>query len=85
MGSEIRKHPLNVQGRFYVDYDVCLDHECCVDEAPSNFKMDRSSWGAYVFKQPETVEEENQCKAAMKCCPVEAIHDNEKIRQTFKN
>ena len=59
MSEEIKKHPLNVQGRHYVDYDVCLDHECCVDEAPNNFKMDRNTWGAYIFKQPETLRRRN--------------------------
>ncbi|MEK7722960.1 MAG: ferredoxin [Acidobacteriota bacterium] len=74
--SEIRKHPLNVKGKYYVDYEECLDHECCVYEASSNFKMDRTNWGAYIFKQPQTDEEEAQCKEAMMCCPMQAIHDD---------
>ena len=78
--EEIKKHFLNVQGKYYVDYETCLDHECCVDEAPSNFKIDRNSWGAYIFKQPETAEEEIQCKEAMACCPVEAIRDDGEIK-----
>ena len=74
--EEVRRHPLNIQGKYYVDYDVCLNHECCIDEASNNFKMDRNTWGAYVFKQPETEEEEIQCRNAMNCCPVEAIRDD---------
>jgi len=76
MNEKIKKHPWNIQGKYYVDHKTCLDHECCVDEAPNNFKMDRESWGAYVFKQPETVEEELKCQEAMRCCPVEAIHND---------
>ena len=72
---EIKINPLNVKGKYYVDKETCLDHECCCDEAPSNFKMDKE-YGAFVFKQPETEEEEFQCKNAMECCPVEAIHDD---------
>ena len=74
MNEEIRKHPLNAKGKYYVDYDTCLNH-CCFDIAPNNFKMDKD-YVAYVFKQPETSEEEAQCQEAMMCCPVEAIHDD---------
>ena len=70
MNDKITKHPLNVVGKYYVDHDVCLDHACCVDEAPNNFRMDKH-YSAYVCKQPETLEEERQCRAAMECCPVE--------------
>ncbi len=76
MVCKITKHPLNVSGKYYVDYEDCLDHECCVYDAPENFKMDRATWGAYIFKQPETIDEELKCKEAMKCCPMEAIHDD---------
>jgi ferredoxin len=76
MSEEIKKHPLSVLGRYYVDYDACLNHEICADDAPNIFKMDRDTWGAYVYKQPETPEEEKQCKKAMLCCPMEAIHDD---------
>jgi len=75
MSETVKKHPLNATGKFYVDYGICLDHECCVDEAPNNFKMDGETWGAYIFKQPET-SEEAQCRRAMECCPVEAILDD---------
>ena len=73
--EQINKHPLNVEGKYYVDFDVCLDHECCVEEAPNNFKMDEE-YAAYVCKQPTTPEEEKQCISAMNICPVEAICDD---------
>ncbi len=74
--EKVNKNPLNVKGKYYVDFDVCIDHECCVDEAPKNFKMDKDNWSAYVFKQPETLEEEKQCRNALNICPVEAIRDD---------
>ncbi|MBA2504202.1 MAG: ferredoxin [Pyrinomonadaceae bacterium] len=81
MSETIRKHPLNVAGRYYVNHDTCLDHEVCVYEAPNNFRMDRISYGAYVAKQPTTPEEEAECLAAMRVCPIEAIHDDGEKRQ----
>ncbi len=76
MSEKIKIHPLNVKGKFYVDHDACLDHECCADDAPEIFKMDRNTWGAYVFKQPENIKEVKKCQEAIKCCPMEAIHDD---------
>jgi len=75
MGEEI-KSPLGIKGKYYVDKEICLDHECGVHQAPNNFRMNPDSWEAYVFKQPETPEEEMQCKQAMDCCPVEAIFND---------
>jgi ferredoxin len=76
MENKIKIHPLNVKGKYYVDKECCIDHEICCDEAPNNFRMDEENWCAYVFKQPETPEEEIQCKNAMDACPVESIHDD---------
>ena len=73
MKDEIRKNPLNVEGKYYVDCN-CIDH-CCYDIAPANFKQD-DSYQTYVFKQPETPEEENLCKEVVLYCPVEAVHDD---------
>ena len=77
--NEPSKHPLNVSGKYYVS-PWCLDHECCVETAPNNFRMgeDRS---AYVFKQPATPEEEAQCKRALEECPVDSIRDDGELNQ----
>jgi ferredoxin len=72
--KEISRHPLNAPGRYAVDCDTCIDHQCCVEAAPYNFKMDEH-FTAYVFKQPETPAEEAQCRQALEECPVAAIHD----------
>jgi ferredoxin len=72
MSEEIKKHPLNIAGRYYVDCDTCIDHALCVEAAPNNFKQDEE-YIAYVFKQPDSPEEEAQCRQAMNVCPVRAI------------
>lgn len=77
--SEIKKHPLSVKGKYYVDCETCLYH-LCFDVAPSNFKFDDEECCAYVYKQPETPEEEAQCHEAFLSCPVEAVHnDGDKV------
>ena len=72
---EIDKHPLNVTGRYYVLCSECLDHECCIETAPNNFRI-ADDWSAYVFKQPETSEEEARCRQALEECPVNSIRDD---------
>lgn len=78
MKEEISKHPLNAPGKYYVDCNTCLDHECCVETAPNNFRLEDLT--AYVFKQPGTSEEEAQCRQALEECPMEAIHDDGLLR-----
>jgi len=75
MKYEVKVHPLNVKGKYYVDCNACIDH-CCYDIAPANFKQDKESCQTYVFKQPETPEEEKLCKEVVLYCPVEAVHDD---------
>ena len=68
------EYPLNAPGRYYVDCDTCVHHDCCVETAPNNFRM--HGLVAYVFKQPDTSEEEVQCRQALEECPTAAIHDD---------
>lgn len=75
INNAIKKHPLNVKGKYYVDCDSCIDH-CCYDIAPTNFKLDEESYQTYVFKQPETSEEEKLCEEVVLYCPVEAVHND---------
>lgn len=75
MSMEIKKHPLNIAGRYYVDCDTCIDHALCVKTAPNNFKQDEAC-SAYVFKQPSNPEEGSQCRQAMDECPVWAIRND---------
>lgn len=78
MSEEIRKHLLNAKGKYYVDQDSCTWCAACEYVAPNNFKVDSENYevGAYVFKQPENLEEETKCREALNSCPHEAIHDD---------
>ena len=75
MEQEIIRHPSNAPGKYYVDCNTCLDHECCIETAPNNFRL-HEHLSAYVFKQPTSPEEEAQCRQALEECPVAAIHDD---------
>jgi ferredoxin len=66
--------PENAPGRYFVD-EACIGSKYCVSAAPQNFRMDESGH-AYVFRQPETPEEEKQCRDALAGCPVNAIGDD---------
>ena len=72
MADVANKYPQNVAGKFYVD-DQCIDCDLCRETAPANFTRDDDGGHSYLFKQPESAEEEALCKEAMEGCPVEAI------------
>src|ERR1700746_468497 len=72
MADAANKYPENVAGKYYVD-DQCIDCDLCRETAPANFKRNDDGGHSYVYRQPETPEEEGLCKEAMEGCPVEAI------------
>ena len=72
MADVANKYAENVAGPFYVD-DQCIDCDLCRETAPASFKRNDDGGHTYVYKQPETPEEEALCKEAMEGCPVEAI------------
>jgi ferredoxin len=72
MADAANKYPENVEGQFYVD-DQCIDCDLCRETAPANYKRNDDGGHSYVYKQPESPEEEALCKEAMEGCPVEAI------------
>ena len=72
MADQANKYPENVTGKFYVD-DQCIDCDLCRETAPANFKRNDDGGHSYLYKQPESPEEEQLCKEAMEGCPVEAI------------
>ena len=74
MADNRAKWPENTPGKYYVD-ESCIASDFCVAVAPANFRMDESGH-AFVFKQPETEEEERQCREALAGCPVCAVGDN---------
>ena len=72
MADVANKYPENITGKFYVD-DQCIDCDLCRETAPANFTRNDDGGHSYVYKQPESPEEEGLCKEAMEGCPVEAI------------
>ena len=75
MADVANKYAENVGGKFYVD-NQCIDCDLCLETAPENYTRYDDGGYSYVKKQPETPEEEAQCKEAKEGCPVEAIGDN---------
>ena len=63
---------LDAPGKFFVDQQ-CIDCDLCRETAPANYKRNDDGGHSFVYKQPETPEEEALCKEAMEGCPVEAI------------
>jgi ferredoxin len=72
MADPANKYPENVSGPYYVD-DQCIDCDLCRETAPANYKRNDDGGHSFVYKQPESPEEEALCKEAMEGCPVEAI------------
>ena len=62
----------NAPGKFYVDVQ-CIDCDVCRVTAPDNFQRNGDKGYSYVFRQPESPEEDARCQEAMDSCPVEAI------------
>ncbi len=81
------KHPQSVAGKYWIDCEGCLAHGICADLAPNNFRYNEEggfryneeggvSWSYFIYKQPETEEEERQCHEALIACPMAVIHDD---------
>ncbi len=68
------KYPENVPGQWSV-MDNCFACLACVDIAPQVFGLNFNNGGyAYVYRQPETPEDEAECRAAQKACDHHAIY-----------
>ena len=72
MAEKNDRYGENATGRYYVDTQ-CIDCDVCRVTAPGNFQRHEEKAFSYVFRQPETAEQEAQCEEAMDSCPVEAI------------
>lgn len=72
MADITNKYPDNAPGKFYVD-NQCILCSLCSEIAPENFKEADAGDHDFVYKQPETEDEERKCADAMQQCPVEAI------------
>ena len=62
----------NVEGAFFVDKN-CIACDTCVGIAPESFKLVNNFSYAIVYQQPNTEEQFDKCREALKACPVEAI------------
>ncbi len=72
MADKSAKFDQNIDGKFYVD-DQCIACDACVVEAPRFFAMNDDEGHAYVFAQPTTQKDIEECQSALEACPVEAI------------
>jgi ferredoxin len=72
-----RLHPKQVPGKYWIDGYTCMVCDACTMESPNNIRLedDEKNHTSYVYRQPETPEEEAAMRQAMNCCPVEAIMD----------
>lgn len=65
----------NVPGKYYI-IERCIGCSLCHEISPGNFTMNLDEGYDYVFKQPETQEEEALCQKAIQSCPATAIRNN---------
>lgn len=79
MSDELKKNPDDVPGKYYVTWDCTLCYSC-IELAPNNFR--EGDHLSYVYKQPDTPEEEKQCREALECCPTAAILDDGPINKS---
>jgi ferredoxin len=70
------KHPMNAEGKVWIDQEVCVACCVCVGEAPGNIKFDDDAGKSYVFKQPENNAELAAVREAVTLCPVEAPRED---------
>ncbi len=70
MADVANKYAENVEGKFYVD-DQCIDCDLCRETAPANFKRNDDGGHSYVYKQPETPEENGRARPLATAKPVQ--------------
>lgn len=72
MTDFLYRHPLNVQGKFYVDH-TCTDCDFCCVSAPSNFARDAATAHSFLSKQPTNETELMEVLEAVEGCPTDSI------------
>jgi ferredoxin len=75
MADKADKWPENVKGKFYVD-EQCIDCDLCRETAPDFFTRNEDGGYSFVYKQPVSEDDIEQCMEALEGCPVEAIGDD---------
>lgn len=75
MTQEVKPHPLNVPGDFYVEDGCCTACDMPRAEAPDLFGMTpEPHYHCYVKRQPQSAVEENQMLSAILCAELQCIH-----------
>jgi ferredoxin len=75
MADFLHRHPLNAEGKFYVDH-TCIDCDFCSVLAPNNFGRDADSAHYFLLKQPTTESELADVREAVAGCPTDSIGDD---------
>ena len=75
MADSTQRVTQNAPGKWFVDVE-CIDCDLCRTTAPDNFRANEDDGYSYVYKQPTSKEQEEQCRQALEECPVEAIGDD---------
>lgn len=65
----------NAPGGYYI-VETCIGCSLCHEISPANFRMNLDEGYDYVYKQPETQDEEALCLKAVLSCPADAIRNN---------
>lgn len=69
---EVKRHPLNAAGDFYVEYDMCMCCDAPVAEAPELMAYDENVH-CYFKRQPENESELLQAINAVRVSCIEAV------------
>ena len=75
MTHDVKPHPLNVIGDFYVEDGCCTACDVPQTEAPDLFGMTSEPYyHCYVKRQPESEAEHDQMLSAIACAELQCIH-----------
>jgi ferredoxin len=72
----------NAPGKYYV-VDTCNGCGLCLSLAIRNFAYSDDASYYYIYQQPQTLEEERQCREAMDLCPMHCVRDDGGSYQSF--
>lgn len=75
MAERAYRYRDNVDGPFYVDQQ-CIDCDACREIAPAGFTRNDNAGYSFVYRQPQSPEDEDAWRLAMASCPVDAIGDD---------
>ena len=67
-----KRHPLNADGDFFVEYDMCLACDAPYSEAPELIEYDENTH-CYFKRQPQTPEEVEHAINAVRVSCIEAV------------